>query len=266
MSHCRSRLPLALLLTLMLLLLPWAAGAQTLLDQEQRLIQIHSLLLDLPAMNAPGALAAGQLTLGLEVAVVPDIDGTTGNKRQLTASDQTPAYPRPRAALGLPAPDGFRAFVGVAYIPPVEVSNVSVNLGALEAGFAYVPGPLRLGLRGHALIAQTQSPVTDPNTRDTLHAVDYGLELAGGYALETGAWLVTPYAGVGFTHLSGQFTVSSDGVQLNSDSTALLLHAGARVLFSDRLEGIAELDAYTGRLIHPSFLLSWMLDLGWSRH
>jgi len=81
-----------------------AARAQTMLDQEERLIEIHSLLIALQPGNAPGAYRAGELSLGLELIVIPPIDGITGGKRQITASDQTPVFPRPRLAIGLPAP------------------------------------------------------------------------------------------------------------------------------------------------------------------
>jgi len=120
-----------------------SAQAQTMLDQEQRLIEIHSLLVALQPGNAPGAYRAGELSLGLEIIGIPPIDGTTGGKRQITASDRTFAFPRPRFALGLPAPADFRAFVGLSYIPPIPINEVSSHLGALEAGLAWVPdGPL----------------------------------------------------------------------------------------------------------------------------
>ena len=113
-----------------------AARAQTMLDQEQRLIEIHSLLIALQPGNAPGAYRSGELSLGLEIIVIPPIDGTTGGKRQITASDQTPVFPRPRLAIGLPAPEDFRAFIGLAYIPPIKINEVSSHQGALEAGLA----------------------------------------------------------------------------------------------------------------------------------
>ena len=68
------RAPLALLLAS----LAGPALAQTMLDQEERLIELHSLLLALPALEAPGALAPLQARLGLEVVGVPLIDGKTG--------------------------------------------------------------------------------------------------------------------------------------------------------------------------------------------
>src|SRR5512137_1007830 len=122
-----------------LLMILFAAGAgpasaQTMLDQEQRLIQIHSLLLDLSPVQAPGAFVPGELSLGLELIGIPHIDGTTGGKVQITASDRTPLFPRPRIALGLPAPEGFRTFVGLSYIPPIPINGVSTNFGALEGG------------------------------------------------------------------------------------------------------------------------------------
>ena len=90
---------------LVALLLCAAASArgQTLLGQEQRLIDIHALLLDLPPVDAPGTYRAGQVSVGIEAIGVPPIDGSTGTpgtqgfKRQITASDRTPVFPRPRS-------------------------------------------------------------------------------------------------------------------------------------------------------------------------
>ena len=79
------------------------------LDQEQRLIEIHSLLVALPALaGARGAGAAGRAALGLEVITIPVIDGTTGGKTQLTASDHARAFPRLRAGVGLPLGGDWR--------------------------------------------------------------------------------------------------------------------------------------------------------------
>src|SRR5207253_3187969 len=126
-----------------LLLASAAARGQTMLDQEVRLVEIHSLLIALPPGNAPGAYGPGELSLGLELITIPTIDGTTGGKRQITASDRTPLFPRPRVTLGLPAPEGFRAHVGLAYIPPITLNEVSSHLGAIDAGLAWAPeGPI----------------------------------------------------------------------------------------------------------------------------
>ena len=250
-------------------LLPWllllgsgAAGAQTMLDQERRLIEIHSLLLDLPAVEAPGALGAGQLGVGLEVITVPLIDGTTGGKVQITASDQTRVFPRPRIAYGLPAPEGFRAFVGASFIPPLVVRNISTSYLAGETGLASGPGPLRLGIRAYFLHAVSQSPVTDPATRDTLRTTSYGGDLSGAYELPLGPAGLTPYGGIGFTHLSGNFVVTSDAEVLTSAATVLTLHAGLRLLLGQRWEGVAELGYYPGRLLHPNFHFAYLFDVG----
>jgi hypothetical protein len=241
---------------------PAPPGAQTLLDQEERLIQIHSLLLDLPPVDAPGAYRWGQASLGLEVVAIPSIDGTTGSKRQITASDRTRAFPRPRAALGLPMPQGFRAFAGLSYVPPIEIRAITAHLVAGEAGIAWTPGRLRLGLRGHALYARTRSPVTEPQTRDTLSAGEMGLDLSGGYDLPLGPALLTPYAGVGMTRLSGNFRVVSDGVELSSRYTAAAFHGGLRLLMLDHWEGVGEWVAYPHRLLHPRFRIAYVLDWG----
>jgi hypothetical protein len=230
------------------------AGAQTMLDQELRLIDIHGLLLDLPPVEAPGALRAFQASLGVEAITIPSIDGTTGGKRQITASDRTLLFPRPRLMVGLPAPGDFRAFAGLAYIPPVTIQEVSTHYGGAEAGIAYAPGPLAVALRGHVAYAFSKSPVTDPLTRDSLETFLYGADVMSGYAFEAAWARWTPYAGLGVTHLHGRFRVTSDG-------TFLAVHAGVRLLVRDRWEAVAELDAYPGRLVHPNFRLAWLWDL-----
>ena len=243
-------------------LAPVAAAAQTMLDQEERLIDIHSLLLDLPPATAPGALRPWQLDVGAEVIGIPEIDGTTGSKVQITASDRTRVFPRPRLALGLPAPEGFRAFVGGAYIPPIAIREVSTHYGALEAGFAWAPGRFTLGLRGHGLYARSKSPVTDPDTKDELVTTEWGADLAAGYRLDFERFSLTPYAGAGVVTLDGDFTVTSDGVKLTSSYTGASLHGGLRLLWRERWQAIAEIDGYPSRLVHPSFRVSYVADLG----
>jgi hypothetical protein len=231
------------------------------LDQQQRLIDIHGLLLELPPVDAPGAYRPYQVALGVEVIAIPSIDGTTGGKRQITASDRTPLFPRPRLAVGLPAPEGFRAFAGLAYIPPFSIDDVSTHYGGVEAGIAYAPGALAVELRAHAVYAFSRSPVTEPQTRDSLETFAYGADLASGYRFDAG-WLAwTPYVGLGATHLHGRFRVTSDGVVLTSDDTALALRAGVRLLVRGRWMAAGELDAYPGRLVHPSFRVAYVFDL-----
>src|SRR6185369_8758565 len=167
-------------------------AAQTMLEQQERLIDIHSLLLDLPPLEAPGALRPFQVSLGVEGITIPSIDGATGTRRQITASDHTPLFPRPRLMVGLPAPGALRAFAGLAYIPPVTVADVATHYGAAEAGLAYAPGPLSVALRGHAVYAFSKSPVTDPATRDTLESFLYGADVGAGYALDAGWASFTP--------------------------------------------------------------------------
>lgn len=247
-------------LVLALLLEPAAGWAQTMLDQEERLIDIHCLLLDLPPLEAPAALAEWQWSVGLEAIAVPHIDGTTGSRVQLTASDRTPVFPRPRLILGLPAPEGFRSFVGASYIPPVRIRDVSTNQFAAEAGFAYAPGPFRVGLRGHAVYASSNAPVTDPTTRDTLDTRVYGADLsvAWSFAVEGARLDIQPYGGAGVVSLHGRFRVTSDGNVLQSNYTGASLHAGVRLLQAGRWEGVAEVEAYPSRLVHPNFKLGYL--------
>jgi hypothetical protein len=251
----------------LVLLIAVAAGAvraQTIVDQEQRLIQIHSLLVALDQETAPGAYRAGELSLGVELIVIPAIDGSVGNNKRITASDQTPLFPRPRLAIGLPAPQDFRAFVGISYIPPIEINSVSSHQGAVELGYAWAPpGPLSIGLRGYALFAESKSPVTSPSTRDTLDSFDVGGEVSAGYKFDFEPGSVTPFAGVGVTYVNGNFRVTSDRDLLTANSVNPAINAGVRVYSKRGIEALAEVVIYPGVLIHPVFGLAWTPN--WSR-
>jgi hypothetical protein len=238
-----------------------SAQAQTMLDQEQRLIEIHSLLIALQPGDAPGAYRPGEVSLGLEIIAIPPIDGTTGGKRQITASDRTPVFPRPRFAVGLPAPKDFRAFVGLAYIPPIPIRDVSSHFGALEAGLAWDPGSLlTAGIRGHVLAARSKSPVTDPTTRDTLDTVELGADVSAGYRLDFAPGSVTPFASIGITRVAGDFHVTSDGYVLTSRTTNLGFSGGVRLFGHQGIEAVAGWVVYPGRLVHPIFSLAWLSD------
>jgi hypothetical protein len=256
-----SRTPVVRALLLASIAVAPPAGAQTMLDQQQRLIDIHDLLLDLPPVEAPGVLAPFQLAVSAEVITIPSIDGATGTRRQITASDHTPLFPRPRIALGLPAPEGFRAFAGVSYIPPVTLADVNTHYVAAEAGIAHDVGPLAVGLRAHVVHAFSKSPVTDPTTRDTLETLLYGADLGAAHAFDLGVASLTPYAGLGVRRMNGRFRVTSDGVVLKSDVTRLAVQGGLRLLVKGHWEAVGELDAYPGRLVHPNFRVGYLFDL-----
>jgi hypothetical protein len=237
---------------------PLPALAQTILDQEQRLIELHALLLDLPPLQSPAALVAWDTGVSLELVGIPPIDGTTGSKTQLTASDHTRLFPRPRLQVGLPAPEGCRAFAGLSWIPPIELRDVSTDALAAEAGFGVAPGALRAGVRVHGVLARARAPVTDPATRDVLDAAILGAELAAGAHLAWAALALEPYAGAGVVALHGRFTVTSDGTVLESSHTGAALHAGARLLWRSRWEGVAEVDGYPQRLVHVNFRVGYV--------
>jgi len=239
---------------------PVRAGAQTMLDQELRLVELHSLLVALPALAPPGAWRGGQASLGLELVTIPEIDGTTGGKVQITASDRTRLYPRPRLSIGLPAPEGFRAFAGLSYIPPIEIRDVSTHYVAAEAGLGLAVGVLRLGARGHALYARSRSPVTDPATKDELETTGWGADLSVGARFVRGSLALEPYAGGGVVSVHGRFTVTSDDNVLESDHTGAALHAGVRMVFRSRVEAVAEVAGYPERLVHANVRVGWLFE------
>ena len=60
------------------------------------------------------------------------------------------------------------------------------------------------------------------------------------------------------TRVDGRFTVTRDGAVLTSRTNDLALSAGLRVLSTRHLEGVVELVAFPGRLVHPGFRLAWI--------
>jgi hypothetical protein len=260
-------------LCVLLALAAGAGRAQTMLDQEQRLIQIHSLLVALQPEAPPGAYAPGQFSLGVELIGIPTINGQTGGKTQITASDRTRVFPRPRIALGLPAPEDFRAYVGATYLPPIQINAVSSHQIGLEAGYAWAPpGPLSVGLRGWTLFAESKSPVTDLNctsakaadralcTRDTLDSFDVGADLSIAYRLDFSLGSLTPFAGIGAAFTSGHFRVTSDRDLLTDNSLTPAGNAGVRFYSTLGIEAFAEVVVYPGVLVHPVFGLAWTPD------
>lgn len=240
------------------------AAAQTTLDQEQRLIQIHSLLIALPPLTSPEGYEPWQVSLGAELIVVPTISGQIGGRvpPEITASDRTPVFPRPRLAIGLPAPEDFRAYAGATYLPPFEINGASSHELGLEGAYAWVPrGPLSVALRGFALFAESKSPVTDANTRDTLDSFDAGGDLSVGYRLELESLTLTPFAGVGLTYVAGNFRVFTDRELLTSNTVNLLVDAGVRVHLGLGVDAVGQVVAYPGVLVHPAFALAWTPQL-----
>jgi hypothetical protein len=198
------------------------------------------------------------LDASVEAVLIPHVDGTVGFKHERTASDHTPVFPRPRVMLGLPAPAGLRAFVGLSYLPPLSVGGVSTHYGAVEAGVGYAPGALRLGARAHALFATAHAPVTEPTTKDVLETREAGADLSVGLHLGRKGLELTPYAGAGVVSLAGRFRVTVDGTVLRSTRTTAALDAGARLLVGSRWEVVTELDTYPGRLTHAGFRLGYL--------
>jgi hypothetical protein len=80
--------------------------------------------------------------------------------------------------------------------------------------------------------------------------------------VQLGRLAVTPYAGLGKLWLRGDFRSSVDGGTVHSTYTGPALSAGARAVYRDRWEAVAELSMVPGRLTSPRFRLGYVFDLG----
>ncbi len=80
--------------------------------------------------------------------------------------------------------------------------------------------------------------------------------------LDLGPGSVTPFAGVGLTHVAGDFRITSDNVLLTSRTTNVSFIGGLRLFLRPGIEAVTEVVVFPGRLVHPSFGLAWTFD--WS--
>jgi hypothetical protein len=249
---------LAFLLLAPLLAAPGLARAQTTLtDNEHRLMEIHSLLLDLPPVQAPAVLSPRQLAVSLEAVLVPFISGDAPPYHDITASDHSRVFPRPRVQLGLPGPGDFRAFVGASYVPPIEFRGVRTHYFAAEGGLGLTPGRWLLGARLHALVAEVHTSVTDPNTTDPLKTFEYGADGSAGYRVGDGPFQVQPYGGLGLVTFHSHFHVTVDGTNLTRDHTNAVFFGGLRCELGPRWETVAEVVSYPDRLTHVDLRLGY---------
>ena len=254
-SCSRAALALSLLAAL-------PAGAQDVTGRERRLADIHALLLDLPPIEAPGALDPGRLDLGVEVTAIPVIDGDVGPKREITASGSRPPLPATAAGAGPAGATPLPRLRGRGLHPPgrdrPDQRQLAGGGGRDRLGErAAAPGAART--LGDGPCAERCQRARRARSAERHRG---RLDVGAGYELRLGKLSLTPYAGVGQVWSTGDFRSSVDGGTVHSSHAGAVFDGGARVLYRDRWEGVLEYSAYPGRLWNPRFRLGYVVSLG----
>lgn len=238
------------------LVLAPAAAAQGLCtpsadSHEAQLFQAYSVPLAYAFAGSSGALAPGALRLMVEGTYLPDIDEdirTPTTCRPGKGPEHTDflfAYPRPRAAVGLPGGLQLEA----SWVPPVRLNGVKSDLVgfSLDRGFPIGTTGTELLLRAHATFGVIQAPITcdderltDPSTEcfqgsrsdDHYHPNIFGVE--GIFAWSLGGGRVRPFIGAGANVLRPRFQVNFtnrlgqlDNTKVEVDMTRGALLGGA---------------------------------------
>jgi hypothetical protein len=232
---------------------PTAAAAQGTCSppddsHEAHLLADFSVPLAYSLLEAPSVVAPGGVRVMLEGTYLPDIDEET-RTATICRPGKGPekanllfAFPRPRAALGLPG----GLLLEASWIPPVRLNGVKSNVigisleGALPLGGSNTV----LAVRAHGTFGLIRAPITCPEealadpasecyqgTRsdDHYHPNIFGAEAALGWSL--GAGRVRPFVGAGVNVLHPRFQVNFTNRFGQLDNTRIEVNLTRAVMF-----------------------------------
>lgn len=208
-------------------------------SHEARLLAFYEAPLVFSMAGAPRPLAAGELHLAVEAGNVPSPSPALQRPEfcyqpHSENTKLTPAFGRPRIALGLPA--GFA--LEASYLPPVTVGGAKPHLASLAVSrpMDYVVGghEVTLALRAHGTFGVVRGAITCPASalqttdataacygtqpsHDSFYPAMFGSE--GALGLRAGGGRVALYAGGGVTWLRPRFRVGFTDATGYVDST-----------------------------------------------
>lgn len=271
----RPRPTLTALFVAALLLAPFAASAQTLLDTEENLafdrpeawaMKYFGSLIVMTGFGGEPDLGPGGWEVALEGGWVPTLSaeerrvGFIGEKEE--DLNRTSVFGRLRASVGLPA----RFVLTAGYVPPVELDGVTPNLLALALGHPLLERPgFRLDARvtaqggtfkgdftcPRAAAAAGNDPDRNPfgclePSDDEMKVRTAGLELTGSWSPSRLPRL-TPYASVAGHWFDNEFQVGArygtlvDRTRLLSDGSTFAATAGLAYRPDERTRVVGEL-------------------------
>jgi len=220
-------------------------------SHEAHLFADFSVPLAYSLLVAPGVVAPGAVRIMLEGTYLPDIDEETRTAticrpgKGPESANLLFAFPRPRAALGLPG----GLLLEASWIPPVRLNGVKSNIIgiSLQGALPFRGTSTVLAVRAHGTFGLIRAPITCPEealgdpasecyqgTRsdDHYHPNIFGAEAALSWSL--GAGRVRPFVGAGVNVLHPRFQVNFtnrfgqlDNTRIEVDLTRAVMFGGA---------------------------------------
>ncbi|NRA47062.1 MAG: hypothetical protein HRU09_19100 [Oligoflexales bacterium] len=193
-------------------------------EQSERLQIINASVISFRPAKSRIDRCTYCLTAGVSLGVLPEIDGTVGNKEERT--DFLPVIPKPKVKFTLP--------YGIAIeghgVPPITIIDVTPTIFAFHLEKFFV---LK---KNHILsldLVYTQgniiAPVTLPDAADTFDFwTNTGMLV---YHHRLSKKLFT-HLGVGSEQISTEFLVEVDGTLLTAEDTSTIFVGGFEWLFS----------------------------------
>lgn len=127
-------------------------------DGQGKLMAFYSATLTFTPVEAPRERRQGELSIGLELGYVPQLDAEqrrVGDKPEST--NLAPVFPRPRVTYALTD----RLAIEASWIPPVEFFDVKANIAAAALSWtAPARGMLRLSPRLAGTIGSVEGAIT----------------------------------------------------------------------------------------------------------
>ncbi len=198
-------------------------------------------------MSAPVPRHAGEIQLGVEGTLLPNIDDRTSTPticrpgKGPETTDFLFAFPRPRVGIGLPG----AVFVEASWVPPVRVNGLKANLVSFAVGRAFTVSrsSVVIGVRAHGTVGRIRAPITcddaalaDPTSEcfrgqksdDRYDPNIFGFDAAISFPVKGG---IRSYVGAGINLLRPRFQVNFTNQGGVHDNTRVEVNLERGVLF-----------------------------------
>lgn len=224
-----------------------AFGA-TVEDQAKRLTNIVSALNVETLNNSPGASDEFQITINLNLAVIPDFDKTVGTKDE--GEESAPAIPKPSVRF-----DYKRVFVEFGGTPEIEAYSAKSRNFSAKLGYGTELGPGDLSIWGSYNEGRIVADITNPDikSQDELSYKSKTVSVSYGYRLEN----FTPFVSLGYGDFASSLFVVTDDDTTESSHTGAIYGIGSTYIISESISVLAEINVVEGILTHPRFGISY---------
>lgn len=200
------------------------AKAATNIEQSERLQVINASLISFRPAKSRVDRCSFCFTAGISLGVLPEVDGTVGNKEERT--DFLPIIPKPKGKISLPY--GF-ALEGYA-VPPIMVLDVTPSMYGIHLQKYFVLKKYHI-LSLNVVYSQGTiiAPVTLPDARDIF---DYQTSTAMFIYHHRISKKLFGHFGLGTEQINTEFLVEVDNTLLTAEDGSPIFVGGFEWLFS----------------------------------